>query len=523
MRIAGFGPSATQTIRDAASLVARAAAAKSVTPAQMAARQMPLAEFMREAWRIVEPATPLVWGWPLQAICDHVQALMDGRLGKRNLLINVPPGSAKSTVVSVMASAWMFMRNPAWRAIYASGNGTVSTRDSMKARDIIESAWYRQRFGITWQLADDQNEKRLFKTTATGFRLATTCGAKVTGDRAHSLFVDDPLDAADAYSKPAREAILNWWDQAFANRTSDPKTGTRCVIMQRLHVEDLAGHILATDRDNWEVLVIPQEWEESRRTTTSLGWTDPRTVEGELMFADRFDAVSLAGERARLGSSGYAGQHQQRPSIAEGELFLRKHVQYWPKSKPLPAFAQVVISLDCAFKPGQTSDYSACVALAQSDAGVFVLDVWRKRAAYPQLKATAIELAQHYGVAAVLVEDAASGQSLIQDLQQSTALPVRPVKVDGDKLVRANIIIPTWEANRIWLPEGAAWLDDFLEELHAFPKAAHDDQVDAFVQGVRFLSQRHGAGLMDYYRALSAERASNCPPLAGIVTPIGTG
>ena len=476
-------------LRGLTELMRRETAARArvaLTPAQVAARRMSLADFTRQAWPLVEPSTPLVWSWHLDAICAHVEALLTGRLGRQNLLVMVPPGAMKSTIVSVMAPAWMWINRPGWRSVFASCNQSVSTRDSLRCRVILESVWYRRTFGIQWNFADDQNQKTIYSNTATGFRQATTTGSRVTGSRPNALFVDDPLDAADAYSKAARDDVLTWWDQAFANRLADLRKGTRCVIMQRLHADDLAGHILSSEPQRWEVLCIPQLWEASRRTTTSLGWTDPRQEDGALMFPARFPLDAIDAERARLGISGFAGQHQQRPASAEGEIFRRDCLQLVDE---VPRCRQVVISLDTAYSLKQSADYSVAVVLGEFSGGIAILDVVRARLAFPQLQGVAVELATRWQPAAVLVENKASGQSLIQALQQQTRLPIRAVDVDADKVARAHAVVPTWEAKRVFAPAGAPWLADLLEELYAFPKAAHDDQVDALVQGLRYLTQ----------------------------------
>lgn len=459
-----------------------------VTPAQVAARECSLAAFTKAAWLVIEPATALIWNWHLDAICDHVQALHEGRLSTNNLIITVPPGSAKSRLLSVMYPAWVWAREPGWKGIFASGNPRVSTRDSILTRALIGSAWYRSTFGVGWDLTDNQDQKTLFTNTAGGFRMATTSGSRITGDRAHGLFIDDPLDAQDAYSKASREAVNVWYAQAFANRLNDLRSGKRCLIAQRLHSEDLIGYLLGTEGGYWEQLMIPMEWEESRRFTTSIGWTDPRTEDGAPMFPERFPAHIIDQERQRLGSSGYAGQMQQRPAAAEGELFKRGCLQLLDVDD-LPECSQVIISLDTAFSEKQSADYSVAVVIGQHERGVLILDVVRERYAYPQLKGVAKELAARWRPTAVLIEDKASGQSLVQDLQQNTSLPVRAVGTDGDKVSRAHTVTPTWEAKRVFAPRDAPWLDDLEWELYSFPKGAHDDQVDALVQGVRYLTQ----------------------------------
>lgn len=475
-------------IPQAQALLAGGHGPEQLTPAQRTARGISLAQFVQAMWPILEPATVLVWSWALQAICDHVQALLEGRLARNNLIINVPPGSAKSTIVSVAAPSWRWITQPSWRGIFASGNPAVVTRDSLRCRTVIESPWYRRSFGITWELAEDANEKRRYLNSATGFRVALSSQAKVTGDRATDIFCDDPLDADDAYSEAERNAVNNWWDSAYANRLNDLRTGHRCIIMQRLHPEDLVGHILKREPDAWELLRIPMVWEESQRVTTSLGWTDPRTKDGELMDPVRFPQEVIDAERLRLGESGFAGQHQQRPHAAAGEVFKVGRLQLWDAGVELPAMQRTIVSLDTAFKVNQTSDYSVGFVLGKFERGIFLLDRVRGRYGYPMLRAIVEELAGRWRPSAALIEDAASGQSLIQDLRSSSALPIVPVRPDGDKLSRAHTVVPMWEAGRIFARADAPWLREFLEELNAFPLSPHDDQVDAFVQGVRYLA-----------------------------------
>ncbi len=206
---------------------------RSAIQAELARRN--LADFFRHSWAILEPATPLIWNWHLQAICDHVQALLEGRIPQRNLIINVPPGSSKSRIVSVCTTAWVWIDRPEWRGIFTSANPRNVIRDSTYCRQLIESNWYQEWFRPKWRFARDQNAKGLYRNTAGGFRQAM-------GGSANGLFMDDMIDAADAESKAARDAFVVWYDQAFANRVSDMTSSTRCIIAQRLHEVDPVGH-----------------------------------------------------------------------------------------------------------------------------------------------------------------------------------------------------------------------------------------------------------------------------------------
>jgi predicted phage terminase large subunit-like protein len=454
-------------------------------PGQVDPREMSLRDFVRWSWVHLEPGTPLVWNWHLDAICDHVEALLLGSLGKQNLLVTVPPGFMKSTIVSVAAPCWVWIKRPFWRAMLASGNERVSTRDSLKRRFLIDGYAYRRTFSPQWKLAADSNQKTLFGNTARGFMQALSSGQRVTGDRADALFIDDPSDAASIHSEADREAVSRWYFEAFANRLANMTTGTRCLIQQRLHSLDLPGLILEREPGAWEHLNIPQEWSEARRTVTSIGWSDPRTQDGELAFPARFPAAVVAAERVRLGRSAYAGQHQQEPFDAAGEIFRPDAINLW--TGPLPPFKRRILSLDTAFSTKSTADYSVILELGEFDRGVMIISCLRQRLEYPDLKRAAVQLASAGGISAVLIEDKASGQSLVQDMQRSTRLPVLPVKVDSDKVSRAHVVVPSVEAGRIFAPAGAAWLDEFLKELAAFPKGAHDDIVDAFTQGVSHL------------------------------------
>ena len=200
--------------------------------------------------------------------------------------------------------------------------------DSLRCRAIVEPEWYARTFGIGWTLANDQNETMHFKTTAGGSRLTLSTGSSVTGARGDVLLVDDGLDAASAHSAAERSRVNDWFDMAFANRLADMRTGARIVIGQRLHVEDLIGHVLATEPRASCHLSIPQLSEPERRCVTSI-WSDPSTQAGELAFPERFPQAVIDGERRRLGASGFSAQHQQAPYLLGGEIFKRDALQLW--------------------------------------------------------------------------------------------------------------------------------------------------------------------------------------------------
>jgi predicted phage terminase large subunit-like protein len=462
-----------------------------------------LAEFVRQSWHVIEPGTPLKWGWALDAICDHVQALVENRLGKQNLVANVPPGSMKSTIVSVCLPAWIWIQDharkpglgPGWRGIFTSGSDEIAQRDSLRCRDIVVGEWYQNAFKPDWELTKDQNTKHLFKNTMGGWRRAMSAGARITGSRGDALIVDDPNDAQEIYSRAHRESIITWWDQAAVNRLNDLAVGKRILIQQRLHEDDLTGHVTRKNRAIWDCLVIRQEYENPKPDDldcipTGLCWADPRRSEGELFFPDRFPLSVVDEEKVAKGPSGYAGQHQQRPAPASGLIFKTGFVQTFHPAHH-PKYSRVVISLDTAFKDGEENDYSVATVWGEWDAGFDCLARWKDKVGFPSLKTEVKALAdawRPHGLSAILVEDKASGQSLIQELKQSTTLPIVAIKVDRDKIARAHAVVPLWEAGKVRVPDGAAWVRDFLDQLYGFPRQAHDDDVDSMTQALNYLN-----------------------------------
>lgn len=495
--------------------------------AQLSRRR--LSEFFKNSWHVLEPGTPLVWNWHLEAICDHVQALLEGKISSRNLAINVPPGSSKSRIVSVCATAWRWLDYPEWRGIFSSANPRNVLRDSVYCRQLIDSTWYQESFNPKWGWARDQNAKGLYRNTSGGFRQAIGGGASVTGDRANGLFMDDMLDAAEGESDAARQAFKIWYDQAFANRVSDMRSSTRCIIGQRLHEADPVGHLLASGE--WDLLIIPQEYEMIRenpndqnsrkvhRAPTSIGWSDPRRVEGALMDPVRFPGDELAKEKRRLGTRGYAAQHQQRPSPAEGAILKRPWFKWYRTPKGTPAeivrqlgISRIVQGVDTALSEKSGADNTADISFGQAPSRIYVLDYFQDKVDAPTGKSTIAALCSKWGAHATVIEggSSASGKAAAQTLKSESTLPIIELPVMTDKIVGMNSIAPTVESGVVYLPEDQPWAHQLVESLIKFPAAEHDDDADAFRIGLWYLIFGGGGwGMLEHMRkqAAAAEAA----------------
>ena len=466
-----------------------------------------LYEFVKQAWHVVEPGVPFVGGWHLELICEHLQAITDGEINK--LLINIPPRHAKSTIVSVMWPCWEWIHRPQEKFLCASYSGILSTRDNLKARRLIDSPWYRQNWGHVYSLASDQNQKTRFEKDKTGYRIATSVGGTATGDGGSRLLLDHPHGAQDAQSDAMRESTLEWFDMVWSTRRNDPKRDAMVVIMQRLHEGDVSGRVI--ELGGWEHLCLPAEFDKVRRSTKVEKHYDPRVSAGELLWAERFGEAEIEALKIQLGEYGASGQLQQQPSPPGGGILQTKHLQLWPTKKELPHFDYIVQSYDTAFTERTDGDPSGCCVFGAFKeggiSGVMLLDAWTEHLGYPALRRKVVDewhavygkvkdnaLKKGKKADAVLVEQKASGQSLLQDLRQANipAIPYNPG--NADKINRAHQVAPILELDCVYIPESnknpgqfVTWARDFIDQLTKFPRAEHDEYVDCFTQALILL------------------------------------
>ena len=468
--------------------------------AELATRS--LREFVRLAWPVVEPSTPFVPGWHIDAIVEHLEAVTYGQI--RNLLINVPPRHMKSLLVSVFWPAWEWIRWPERRWLYSSYGAQLSIRDSVQCRRLIESTWYQARWGDRFALTSDQNTKGRFDNDRSGYRLSTSVGGAVTGEGGDRILCDDPNNVNEVESDSVRKTTNDWFDVVMSTRVNDPKTAGKVVVMQRCHQQDLSGHLL--EQGGWEHLCLPAEYE-GPSNLTSIGWSDPRSTHGELLWPERFGPEEIESLKRSLGSYGTAGQLQQRPSPAGGGLLKRHWFRFWqPRGANLPPVMvrlpdgtmQAIIapevpyveeqiqSWDCAFKDLETSDYVVGQVWGRQGSAYLLLDQVRDRMDCPTTVKAVRQLSHRWqGSVAKLIEDKANGSAVIQMLTHD--IPgILPVTPEGGKVARAQAVSPLIEAGNVYLPhpQFMPWVNDFIEECAAFPNGAHDDQVDAMTQAL---------------------------------------
>lgn len=438
-----------------------------------------LANFAKQAWSILEPATPLKWGWAVDSICEHLEAVTRGDI--KRLLMNVPPGSMKSLLVSVIWPAWEWGPRdlPEKRFLGTAHKQDLAVRDSTKCRRLIQSEWYQSLWPL--KLTGDQNAKTKFENEKTGFREAMAF-TSMTGARGDRVILDDPHSVDDANSPVKLSTDIVTFREALPSRVNNDESAI-IIIMQRLAVGDVSDVAIEL---GYEHLCIPMRYENGR-SKNAVGLPDPRSVEGELMFPERFGEKQVSELEKSLGTYASAGQLQQRPSPRGGGLFKDEWWQYYDVA---PKMQYRIIFCDTAQKTKEQNDYSVLQCWGYpGDGRAFLLDQMRGKWEAPELLTTARAFWNKHKadtsspLRSINVEDKASGTGLIQTLKREN-VPIKAIPRSTDKVTRAMDVAPTIEAGCVYLPRNSVWLADFLSEATSFPNGAFDDQLDPMMDAI---------------------------------------
>lgn len=433
-------------------------------------------EFVLQAWHVVEPENPFRDNWHIRAMCEHLQAVAEGRAG--DTIANVPPGTMKSLLACVFWPAWIWTWRPAARFMFASYDDALSKRDSVRCRTIIASEWYQARWPMEFQ--DDQNEKDLFGNERGGWRMSTTVGGRATGHHPHYIVVDDPHNVRKAESATQRQAVIDWWDGTMANR--GVLLGVkRVLIMQRLHANDLSGHLLA--KGGWEHICLPMRFEKGRMKPTSLGWCDPRTTDGELLWLDVYTDKVVCQMESSMGAYHSAGQLQQRPTPRGGGMFKR---DWFPIIKFYPHCDIIVRYWDKAGTEGGDGARSAGVLMGKQrlNGKFIILDVrkgrWGAAERESEIQLTAkLDHQRYKNVTTWVEQEPGSGgkESAEATIKRNAGYTFFADRVTGSKETRAEPLAAQASILQVELLEGD-WNEDFLNEVEMFPMGKAKDQVD---------------------------------------------
>lgn len=452
-----------------------------------AALREQFAIFARKSFDILNPVTKLSWNWHLQAICYALERV---RLGEvRRLIVTLPPRSLKSTIASVAFPAFLFGHNPSAKIICLSYASDLSQDFARKCRALMNSQFYRELFPAT-QISAERDSVLDFVTSQRGHRISTSVGGTLTGRGGDIVIIDDFHKPDEALSDARRNSALRWFDTTLYSRLDDKNTGAIVIVMQRLHLFDLVGHVL--EKGEWEVLNLPAIAEDDEAIAIGPGQFHHRKV-GDLLHPERENETILEGLRRSIGANAFSAQFQQRPVPLDGAIFKKNTFRFYNRLSG-EALIRTVQSWDTAQSGSPDADYSVCTTWKVYRNNYYLVDVLRKRLTYPELKRAVIEQAAKHRPNYVLIEDIGSGQSLAQDLAKERrphcSHPIR-IKPHTDKLTRAAQHSATFEAGHIHFPSEAPWLDDLLLELMHFPGSRHDDQVDSITQFLNWQIHQH--------------------------------
>jgi len=500
----------------------------------------------------MDPA-PFCDTWHLEVICEFLTYVTIGDI--KRLIVSMPPRMTKSLSCSVAWPVWSWIDTPETQFLTSSYDLSLSTRDALKSRRLIDSTWFQERWGDCFSLRDDENLKGRYSNTMGGHRIAITSGGKTTGEGGDIILLDDSHNAREAYSDTKRENIIEWYDNAMRSRLNNQNTGRIVHVGQRVHELDVIGHVIkkqgrCTVQDNgeWVHLVMPNEFIPEKRCRVwmpqdvkryhnlkKLGkdveepepfFEDPRTEKDELLCPGRLDREATLNLKPPLGMSqrDYNSQYQQDPAADDGLILKRSWWQPWEwpawhpeshKRRPMPECEAIIQIYDTAFEEAEENDYSArttwgvfmytpermhpstkVLIRGQEKRCLILLEAWHDKVNFPDLRREAIRAYDDWHPDMVLVEKKASGHSLIQELRQS-GVPVKWVDPKSkDKVMRAHMSSGPLEQGCVFVVPGHDEGQQVIEECAKFPMGEHDDWVDTCVIGFAFLRR---IGSIEYF------------------------
>lgn len=446
-----------------------------------------LPEFIKQAWHVIEPGRQYVSNWHIDCIGEYLEAVELHQINR--LIINIPPRHMKSIEVSIAYPAWAWVKHPNKRFIKVSYADTLSRKQNILCRDIIQSPWYQRNWGDRFQIKSDVNRQNEFRNNHQGMMFSTSTGGAITGEGGDVIILDDPQNPLMANSEAEREATISFFTNTLQSRLNDAKTGAFIIVMQRLHEQDLTGYILA-EQLGYTQICLPAIAEQKTVVSFPVSGKEIIREEGDILNPQRFDADVLAGIKKSMGSLQFSGQYQQRPAPAGGIIFKREWLSQF--YKVAPTMQMLIQSWDQPFTKSQGSAKCAGIVMGRKGADLYVFDLINEKMEFTESVAAMRTLSGKWPKArAKVVENKANGPAIVSLLKKEIPglVEFNPV---GSKEERALSVTPYLEAGNLHLPDPAThpWVNDFIEDLLRFPKGQYKDDVDAFVQGVLYLMDK---------------------------------
>lgn len=458
--------------------------------------------FVKTFWDVIIKEQP-VFNWHIPYLCKELQELSVSIVKREpkpyDLIINIPPGTTKSTIVTIMWPVWLWTQDPTIRIITNSYSGGLSIEHAMKSKDILQSDKFLKLFPEV-QIRKDKSGKQNYENTATGYRYATSTGATITGFHAHVIINDDPVNPKQAESEAMR-VQANEHTKTLSSRKVDKANTPVVTIMQRLHEDDVTGYLLKKKGDNIRHICLPAEdCEDVKPASLRTNYVDG------LLDAVRLGRKVLDEAKTDLGSRGYAGQYMQSPTADGGNIIKEawfRRISYADfhairYREPMHFF------LDTAYddrKKKSDNDPSGIIGACMIRGNIYIASARKVWKTFPDLLKFLPDFlyANGYddGQSTLRVEPKANGKSVVQQLEASTSLNVTYTPTPKDpKDVRLHAVAPKIECGRVYLVEGE-WNDEFIDEVCGFPAKAHDEYVDILGYAINFFAENPSAELPD--------------------------
>jgi predicted phage terminase large subunit-like protein len=492
-----------------------------------------LSAFLRAAWPHFD-SSAFVGGWHIDAICAHLQAVTAGQI--RRLLINIPPRFAKTNIVAIAWPTWTWalqpdptlpLRGAGVRFLCASYGANKAEADGVTARRLIGSQWYQDRWRERVTVAKDRDNQSQYDNTAGGSRISTGIPESL-GKGGAIRIIDDPHKTDEVESDLVRQATIRAYDEVWRTRSNDPAYGAEVIVMQRLAEGDLSGHVL--EEGDVVHLMLPLEYDSRRHCHTVLGFDDPRTVDSDLLWPERFDAAWAAKQKRVVGPHAWDGQYQQTPTSRGGGIIPRAWWKLWPpegqedswtrdvdvdgrtvRRMVYPGLDYVLLSADTAYTEKEENDWCACTVWGcfedqARNPKVILLEAWRERLELHGLTLKLLETARRRKANAVLIEAKASGLSVLQEMRrlmregEFTLFAEIP---KGDKVARLHAVSASFSDGLVYAP-ARKWSDMVIDEVAQFPRSKWKDLTDTVSAAVKKLRD---LGLLQHAVEVEADRA----------------
>jgi predicted phage terminase large subunit-like protein len=437
-----------------------------------------LCAFIHRSFLELNSQTGFLANWHVELLAAKLEQVRRGNC--KRLIVNVPPRHLKSHATSIAFPAWVLGHEPAKQILCVTYAQDLSDKLARDSRSLMTSPFYEALFGT--RLSKGREAISEYETTDGGYRLSTSVGGVLTGRGADLIIIDDALKADDALSELRRRSVNDWYDNTLRSRLNSQELGAIIIVMQRLHADDLVAHV--QKHESWDVLSLPAiaEQNETHELATPYGRKRIHRRNGQALHPALVSLATLKSQRDAMTAYNFAAQYQQDPQPPSGAIVKREWLKFYgPNEKP-ERFDQIIQSWDTANKDTELSNFSVCTTWGLKKQHMFLLDVFRRKVQFPDLKRAVRELAALHRANIVLIEDKASGSSLIQQLrfEHFSLVQAAPV-IDGDKVIRLHAQTAKIEGGFVLFPKKAHWLETYLLELVTFPNSKYDDQVDSTV------------------------------------------